>query len=139
MGRNVSQLASSTADGFAFEELPAEHGASGSALESGWLASLDASPCVTIVASLTGRVCFVNSEGRAVLGAAATEALLSGRSLCEAFTDDCHALLADEAIPTALQSGIWHGEASLLSQQRATMPVALSISAREPASEWLVC
>jgi diguanylate cyclase (GGDEF)-like protein len=34
---------------------------------------------------------------------------------------------------------VWHGEASLLAQQRATTPVALSISARHPASEWLVC
>src|SRR5262245_31629495 len=124
MGRNVSQLASPSAAGFAFEDLPMAHEASHHPLESGWLASLDASPCVTIVADLKGRVCFVNSEGRAVLGAAAAEALLSGRSLCEAFADDCHTLIAGEAIPTALRSGIWHGEASLLAQHRATMPVA---------------
>jgi diguanylate cyclase (GGDEF)-like protein len=139
MGRKVSQLASPSAAGFAFGELPMAHGASNPPLERGWLASLDASPCVTIVADLEGRICFVNSEGRAALGAAATEALLSGRSLCEAFADDCHTLITDEAIPAALGSGIWHGEASLLAQQRASMPVALSISAREPASEWLVC
>jgi diguanylate cyclase (GGDEF)-like protein len=138
MGRNVSQLASPSAAELAFgESSTARTGAP--ALESGWLASLDASPCVTIVADLMGRVCFVNSEGRNVLGAAATEALLSGRSLCEAFADDSHSLIAGEAIPTALRSGIWHGEASLLAQQRATTPVALTISAREPASEWLVC
>src|SRR4051812_34897398 len=139
MGRNVSQLASSSAGGFAFGDLPNEHEESSRGLESGWLASLDASPCVTIVADLKGRVCFVNSEGRTVLGAAATEALLSGRSICEAFADDCHTLLKDEAIPTALRSGIWHGEASLLTQQRAATPVALAISARDPASEWIVC
>jgi len=139
MGRNVSQLTSPSAAEFAFGELPRAHEASTPALESGWLASLDASPCATIVADLNGRVCFVNSEGRTVLGAAATETLLAGRSLCEAFADDCHTLIAGEAIPTALRSGIWHGEASLLTQQRATTPVALSISAREPASEWLVC
>ena len=139
MGRNVSQLASQSA--LALASLPgaAENRASSPALESGWLASLDASPCVTIVADLEGRVCFVNSEGRTVLGAALTEALLSGRSLCEAFSDDCHSLLTGEAIPTAIKSGIWHGEASLLGQQRASTPVALSISARDPASEWLVC
>lgn len=135
MGRNVSQLASQPALAFA----NSGHGASSSPLEAGWLASLDASPCVTIVADLEGRVCFVNSEGRTVLGAAVTEALLSGRSLCEAFSDDCHSLLTGEAIPTAIESGIWHGEASLLGQQRATTPVALSISARHPASDWLVC
>jgi diguanylate cyclase (GGDEF)-like protein len=139
MGRNASQLASPSAAEFAFGEVPTTHVKSSQALESGWLASLDASPCVTIVADLTGRVCFVNSEGRTVLGAAATEALLSGRSLCEAFADECHTLLTDEAIPAALRSGIWHGEASLLAQQRVSMPVALSISAREPASNWLVC
>jgi diguanylate cyclase (GGDEF)-like protein len=94
---------------------------------------------VTIVADLEGRVCFVNSEARTVLGAAAAEALLSGRSLCEAFSDDCRSLLTGEAIPTALRKGVWHGEAALLTQQRATTPVALSISARHPASEWLVC
>jgi diguanylate cyclase (GGDEF)-like protein len=139
MGRHVSQLASPSAAEFAFGELPTGHGGSRPALESGWLASLDASPCVTIVADLTGRVCYVNSEGRTVLGAAATEALLSGRSLSEAFAEDCHSLITREAIPTALRSGIWHGEASLLAQQRATTPVALRISAREPASDWLVC
>jgi diguanylate cyclase (GGDEF)-like protein len=142
MGRNASQLVSSSAAGLTFADLPdrgssAGHGAS--PLESGWLASLDASPCVTIVADLEGRVCFVNSEGRTVLGAAATEALLSGRSLSEAFSDDCHTLITGEAIPAAIRSGIWHGEASLLTQQRATTPVALSISARDPASDWLVC
>ena len=88
MGRNASQLASPSAAEFAFGEVPTTHVKSSQALESGWLASLDASPCVTIVADLTGRVCFVNSEGRTVLGAAATEALLSGRSLCEAFADE---------------------------------------------------
>jgi diguanylate cyclase (GGDEF)-like protein len=139
MGRNVSQLASPSAGGFAYGDLPAQPAESKQGLEPGWLASLDASPCATIVADLNGRVCFVNSEGRTVLGAAAAEALLSGRSLCEAFADDCHSLLKDEAIPTALRSGIWHGEASLLTQARATTPVALSISARYPASEWLVC
>jgi len=144
MGRNASQLVSSSAAGFAFADLPnggpsPGYGAASAPLESGWLASLDASPCVTIVADLEGRVCFVNSEGRAVLGAAATEALLSGRPLCEAFSDDCHTLITGEAIPAAVRSGIWHGEASLLTQQRATTPVALSISARDPASDWLVC
>jgi len=68
-----------------------------------------------------------------------TEALLSGRPLCEAFSDDSHSMLSSEAIPTAIRSGIWHGEASLLTQERATTPVALSISARHPASDWLVC
>lgn len=142
MAGNLSQLASRT--GFALANLPARapsaaHAASSLPLESGWLASLDASPCVTIVADLEGRVCFVNSEGRTVLGAAMTEALLSGRSLCEAFSDDCRSLITGEAIPAAIKSGIWHGEASLLGQQRATTPVALSISARHPASDWLVC
>lgn len=140
MGRNASQLVAPSA--FALASLPDPalgHGAASPSLESGWLASLDASPCVTIVADLEGRVCFVNSEGRAVLGAAATEALLSGRPLCEAFSDDCHTLITGEAIPAAVRSGIWHGEASLLTQQRATTPVALSISARDPASDWLVC
>jgi diguanylate cyclase (GGDEF)-like protein len=140
MGRNASQLVVPSA--FALAELADPslgHRAPSQPLESGWLASLDASPCVTIVADLEGRVCFVNSEGRSVLGAAATEALLSGRSLCEAFSDDCRSLLTGEAIPTAIRSGIWHGEASLLAQQRATTPVALSISARDPASDWLVC
>ena len=143
MGRNVRQLASQQ-PGFAFENpeetgTQARRGPSSQPLESGWLASLDASPCVTIVADLEGRVCFVNSEARTVLGAAVSEALLSGRSLCEAFTDDSHSALTGEAMPTAIRSGIWHGEASLLTQQRASTPVALSISARHPASNWLVC
>jgi len=141
MGRNASQHASQS--GFAIANLPDRGTSAGrpasSPLESGWLASLDASPCVTIVADLEGRVCFVNTEGRSVLGAAMTETLLSGRSLCEAFSDDCQSLLTGEAIPTAIKSGIWHGEASLIGQQRASTPVALSISARHPASDWLVC
>ncbi len=137
MGRNVSQLVS---PGYAYADLPDRgHRASSPPLESGWLASLDASPCLTIVADLEGEVCFVNSEGRTLLGAAATETLLAGRSLCEAFSDDCRRLITGEAIPTAIRTGIWHGEASLLTQQRATTPVALSISARHPASDWLVC
>jgi diguanylate cyclase (GGDEF)-like protein len=143
MGRNASHLLTPSA-GFAFANLPDGGPSTGlvpssTPLESGWLASLDASPCVTLVADLEGRVCFVNSEGRSVLGPAATEALLSGRSLCEAFSDDCRSLITGEAIPTAIRSGIWHGEASLLAQQRVTTPVALSISARHPASDWLVC
>lgn len=137
MGRNANKLVSAPAAGFAYAKLPDRD--SSPALESGWLASLDASPCVTIVADLEGRVCFVNSEARTVLGAAVSEALLSGRSLSEAFADDSHSLLSGEAIPTAMRTGIWHGEASLLTQQRAATPVALSISARHPASDWLVC
>jgi diguanylate cyclase (GGDEF)-like protein len=135
MGRNASHVVSSSPAGFAFAKLPYRD----PLLESGWLASLDISPCATIVADLAGRVCFVNSEGRTIVGAAVAEALLSGRSLCEAFSGDCRSLINGEAIPTAMRSGIWHGEASLVSQQRATMPVALSISARHPASDWLVC
>ncbi len=121
MGRNASQLASQS--GFAVANLPdrvrrpavrarARSRAGGSQASTRPRA-------VTIVADLEGRVCFVNSEGRTVLGAAMTEALLSGRSLCEAFSDDGRSLLTGEAIPTAIKSGIWHGEASLLGQQRA--------------------
>jgi len=142
MGRNASQLVSSSPVGFAFANLAdpsSGHEISTQPLESGWLASLDVSPCATIVADLDGHVCFVNSEARNILGAAVAEALLTGRSLCEAFSDDCRSLIMSEAIPAARRSGIWHGEASLLAQQRATTPVALSISARHPASDWLVC
>jgi diguanylate cyclase (GGDEF)-like protein len=138
MGRNVSQLASPQS-ALAFANPPDKGSSANPPLEGGWLLSLDASPCVTIVADLEGRVRFVNSEARTVLGAAVSEALLSGRSICEAFTDDSHAVITGEAIPTAIRSGIWHGEASLLTQQCAATPVALSISARHPASDWLVC
>jgi diguanylate cyclase (GGDEF)-like protein len=143
MGRNVSSLASPSGGGPAFAEVSETtlngQCASSPQLMAGWLPWLDASPCVTIVADLEGRVCFVNTEGRNVLGAAATEALLSGRALSEAFVEDCRKVIVEEGIPTALQSGVWHGEGALLSQQHSVTPVALSISARHPAGEWIVC
>ncbi|MGH7635478.1 MAG: diguanylate cyclase domain-containing protein [Gemmatimonadaceae bacterium] len=94
---------------------------------------------MTLVADHKGRVCFVNTEGHAVLGAAATQALLSGQTLGEAFAEDCRKLVMEEGIPTAIESGVWHGEAALLGQERSVTPVALSISARSPGAEWLVC
>lgn len=144
MGRNVSPLPSTPVEGLPFTEplemAPATTGRGApAALMDGWPAWLDASPCVTLVADLKGRICFVNAEGRTALGPAAAEALLSGRALAEAFAEPCRKLIMEEGIPAALRTGVWHGEATLLSQRRPDAPVAVSISAREPAAEWLIC
>jgi len=144
MPRKVSALASSQA--MAFPRSNPSAAATTSAPASvhdtsldGWPAWLDAAPVVTIVADLNGRVCFINVEGRTTLGGATAEALLKGGVLSEAFAEECRKVIADEGIPTALRSGVWHGEGCLLDHRGRETPMALTISARSPAETWLVC
>jgi diguanylate cyclase (GGDEF)-like protein/PAS domain S-box-containing protein len=143
MASNVSSLASSAAARFPLmgtgDANTADAQDFSGAFTGGWPASLDAAPVVTLVTDRKGRVCFVNKEGRAVIGAAAAEALLSGQALSEAFTRESRKLIAGEAIRTALRSGVWRGEAALVNRWGQGTPVAVSISARTPSDKWLVC
>lgn len=143
MARNLSALGSLPAAGFPLDRPVAlkatAPGMVNGKFVEGWPAWLDATPLVTIVADLKGRVCFINAEGRTMLGAATTEALLTGLPLSEAFVGESGQLVSEKGVPTALATGVWHGEGVLLNHLGRETPMALTISARAPAEAWLVC
>lgn len=66
------------------------------------------------MASLDGHVFYLNEAGRRYAGVT-SEKLVSGETLSSYFGEGCARMLRDEAIPEAMELGIWEGEAQVRS------------------------
>lgn len=95
-----------------------------------WPTLLDAAPAVAFIADLHGNLRYLNALGRRTFGVA-DDADVSTRTIAELFSDDSRELLLERALPAALQSGEWRGEATLLDARQHTIPVALALVRRE--------
>lgn len=87
------------------------------------------------IATPDGRLRYLNSAGRRLLGWDETDSL-SGRNIADAHRESVYRRIQDEAIPEAIRTGIWHGETNILNAQGAEIPVSQVVMAhRAPTGE----
>jgi diguanylate cyclase (GGDEF)-like protein/PAS domain S-box-containing protein len=93
-----------------------------------WPTLLDAAPAVAFIADLHGNLRYLNALARRTFGVADDD--ISTRTMAELFSDESRELLLERALPAALQSGEWRGEATLLDARQRAIPVALALVRR---------
>jgi diguanylate cyclase (GGDEF)-like protein/PAS domain S-box-containing protein len=89
---------------------------------------LEAMPDLVSITAASGELIYLNPAGRRMLESAAAE---GGADL---FRAHCHPhwvnrRILEEAIPSALQSGLWRGESAILHQDGSEVPVMQTIVA----------
>jgi diguanylate cyclase (GGDEF)-like protein/PAS domain S-box-containing protein len=89
---------------------------------------LEAMPDLVSITAASGELIYLNPAGQRMLESAATE---GGTDL---FRAHCHPhwvnrRILEEAIPSALQSGLWRGESAILHQDGSEVPVMQTIVA----------
>ena len=91
---------------------------------------LDATPDVIAIFTEDGALVHLNPAGRRLLGVGRHESL-KGRTLEELLTPTARQILYDKALPTTLESGMWHGELTLQGQGGREVPVSQLLIAHE--------
>ena len=91
-------------------------------------AILEETPDFVGIADVEGRLLFVNSAGRKIIGLEPTESLDSMK-IFDCHPDWARRIISQEGIPTALQNGFWSGETATISQDGADIPVSQVIIA----------
>ncbi len=92
------------------------------------------------MASLDGRATFLNQAGRDLVGLP-SEADVTGTALEDLCTAQTRAKLRDEALPSALRQGAWHGEGRLR-HTRTGAPVEVEMTVflvRDPETDAPLC
>ncbi|SFR56443.1 PAS domain S-box-containing protein/diguanylate cyclase (GGDEF) domain-containing protein [Marinobacter daqiaonensis] len=84
---------------------------------------LDMTPDVTATFATNGALIYLNPAGRHLLGIT-DEAPLAGWEFEQLLTPLAGKILRSEAIPTALECGLWHGEMSLRDRKGTEVPVS---------------
>jgi PAS domain S-box-containing protein len=91
-------------------------------------AIIEGSPSLVLTMAPDGQLTYLNATGRKMLGWPAT-ATLAGRRLADNLPPDVQELLQQRAMPRALQTGLWQGEARLLGADRRELPVQATLMA----------
>ena len=87
------------------------------------LTLLEASPGLVAVSNTKGRLLYMNSMGRSMLGIG-QESNIVGRKVSELYAPGSYEQLRDEAIPTSLRAGVWQGETALIDREGTEIPVS---------------
>jgi PAS domain S-box-containing protein len=82
------------------------------------------------IATLEGRVLYLNRAGRGLLGLP-IQGDLSQRQIFDFHPESAKALLLQEAVPTALREGTWGGESALVASDGRVIPVLQVILANK--------
>lgn len=90
---------------------------------------LEATPGLVLAATLQGKLLYLNSKGRVLLGIG-PEGLAQLR-LQDIFTTSSFRRVRDEAIPGCLKIGRWQGELALLDAAQREIPVAQVLTSHE--------
>jgi diguanylate cyclase (GGDEF)-like protein/PAS domain S-box-containing protein len=90
---------------------------------------LEATPGLVMVTDLQGKLLYLNATGRSLLGVGADR--LMRLRLADIFSERSYRELRDEAIPSCLLSGHWHGELALLDAGHHEIPVTQVLTADE--------
>lgn len=88
------------------------------------VAILEATTDHVSTTNLNGSVLYLNRSGRSMLGIGESESIRN-LSILEMFSDKARSLLSSQAIPTAMRTGVWSGEAALLHTNGKEIPVSL--------------
>ena len=85
-------------------------------------AIIEGSPSLVLTMAPAGQLTYLNAAGRKMLGWPAAVAL-ADRRFADLLPPDMQALVEQRAIPHALQTGLWQGEARLLGAHGRELPV----------------
>ncbi|NEO85272.1 MAG: PAS domain S-box protein [Spirulina sp. SIO3F2] len=86
------------------------------------LAILEATPDIIGIADAQGNNLYLNRAGQVVLGIAPQN--IADFNISQVHPPESHAKLANEAIPTAIQTGMWRGESVLIDHNSHRVPVS---------------
>lgn len=87
------------------------------------LTILDMTPDVTAIFTMNGALVYLNPAGRHLLGIA-DQAPLTDCGFEHLLTPQARKILRSEAIPSALGTGLWHGEMNLKGRHGTEVPVS---------------
>ena len=91
-------------------------------------AIIEGSPSLVLTMAPDGQLTYINAAGRKLFGwPAATP--LAGRHLADHLPPDIQTLIQQRAMPRALQTGLWQGEARLIAAHGRELPVQASLMA----------
>lgn len=88
---------------------------------------LEATPGLVLAADTQGRILYLNTTGRSLLGVSADA--LYGLRLEHIFSADSFHQLRDQALPSCLKFGHWHGDLALLGSSGCEIPVSQVLTA----------
>jgi len=94
---------------------------------------LEATPGLVLAADLQGKLLYLNTTGRALLGVGGDA--LSRLRLEHIFSTDSYYQLRDHAIPSCVKLGHWHGELSLLDSAGRPIPVSQVLTANRQVED----
>lgn len=99
------------------------------------VAILEATTDFVAIATAEGELVYLNRAARRCLGRSESEKL-PRIMLSEIYPEWARALVAGEGIPTAIRSGVWHGETAVLNRAGDEIPISqLFLAHRTPAGE----
>lgn len=93
---------------------------------------LEATPDLIGSATMDGRILYLNQAGRRMLGLP-LDADISDRSIAQLHPAWAAQIVLEQAIPAALQSGVWRGETALLMPDGREIPISQVIIAHKAA------
>ncbi len=85
---------------------------------------LEATPDFVGIATIDGRVAYLNPAGRKLLGIGPTESV-APRPIWDHNPEPYRSLIRDEALPTAIRQGTWNGEVTFLTSDGRQVPTSL--------------
>nr|WP_059419982.1 EAL domain-containing protein [Sulfuricella sp. T08] len=94
---------------------------------------LEATPEFVSISTLDGRRVYLNQAGKRMLGIPDEEDV-TGLSTLQAYPQWIWGFIRNEAIPYAIDNGIWEGESTLLSRDGTEIPVSQVIIAHKAAN-----
>lgn len=92
---------------------------------------LDAMPDLVGITTVDGPVLYINPAGRKMLGVEQNEVFFFSQFKSPAYLNQ----IVVEAIPRAIQTGLWQGDSAFLSRAGNEVPVALTIIAHKDNTE----
>ncbi len=93
---------------------------------------LEATPDFVSISTLDGRLVYMNQAGKRMLGMPDGEDV-TGLPTLQVYPQWVWGLVRNEAIPFAIENGVWEGESTLLSRDGTEIPVSQVIIAHKPA------
>ncbi|MBU1692175.1 MAG: EAL domain-containing protein [Gammaproteobacteria bacterium] len=91
---------------------------------------LEATPDFVSISTLDGRRVYLNQAGKRMLAVPDGEDV-TGLPMLQAYPQWVWGLIRNEAIPFAIENGVWEGESTLLSRDGTEIPVSQVIIAHE--------
>lgn len=91
---------------------------------------LEATPDFVSISTLDGRCVYMNQAGKRMLDIPENE-VVAGLPILQAYPQWVRGFVRNEAIPFAIENGIWEGESTLLSRDGMEIPVSQVIIAHK--------